>query len=157
MEGGTSRIENGWSANRKLSTSPSTLNERCGSDETTPNEQKQWRKWGLFRLSHIVCPTSSEMATIRPDGRAYPYFCFFVPRWKIDRRGLPSLARDSRSGACVSTRIIHSSTTRASASSICSTSRKTTMDSVLITNASAAHSLRYVDLSRRSRAGARAV
>jgi hypothetical protein len=27
---------------------------RCGTDETTPNEQKQRRKWGLFRLSHIV-------------------------------------------------------------------------------------------------------
>jgi hypothetical protein len=23
-------------------------------DETTPNEQKQRRKWGLFRSSHIV-------------------------------------------------------------------------------------------------------
>jgi hypothetical protein len=23
-------------------------------DETTPNEQKQWRKRGLFRLPHIV-------------------------------------------------------------------------------------------------------
>jgi hypothetical protein len=27
---------------------------RCGADETTPNEQKQWRKCGLFRLPHIV-------------------------------------------------------------------------------------------------------
>src|SRR5271170_3504230 len=30
--------------------------------------------------------------------RAYPYFCFFVPRWKIDRRGLPSLARFEECG-----------------------------------------------------------
>jgi hypothetical protein len=40
---------------------------RCRTDETTPNEQKQRRIWGLFRLSHIVWGrwTSSMFAPLR--------------------------------------------------------------------------------------------
>ena len=54
-------------------------------DETTPNEQKQRRKWGLFRLSHIVphrlgasrrskAGNSGQVPTLHPERLISPPF-----------------------------------------------------------------------------------